>query len=210
MDARLALGLCLLVTLAGCGTEFGAQSPTVETTGERSPVTESPVGSTSTETSGDDPTPATATAVQSVDEPFAGDEERVRTSFVADGERSPTFRLAVADNDSERRRGLMDRESLAERSGMVFVFDDAAPRTFWMKNTSVPLDIVFLDANLTVINVEHATPQPNATDANLKRYRSDAPAQYVVELPRGTANETVVGPGATMAVHRNRTTATAG
>ncbi|MFC6724565.1 DUF192 domain-containing protein [Halobium palmae] len=117
-----------------------------------------------------------------------------------------------ADRQAEAvlNRLRMYRESLGERSGMVFVFEDAAPRTFWMKNTYVPLDIVFLDANGTVINVEHARPQPNATESNLDRYRSDAPAQYVVELPRGTANETVVEPGASMVVLETRANATAG
>jgi len=77
----------------------------------------------------------------------------------------------------------------------VFVYEDAAPRTFWMKNTYVPLDIIFVAENGTVLNVAHAQAQPNAPDSEVDRYSSDGEAKYVVELGRGLANRTGVGPG---------------
>lgn len=116
--------------------------------------------------------------------------------FVVGGERRATVVLEVADSPAERRRGLMYRRSLPANRGMVFVFPDEAPRTFWMKNTYVPLDMIFVAANGTVLNVEHATPQPDATVTELRRYRSDGPARYVIEVNRGFANRTGIGPGA--------------
>jgi uncharacterized membrane protein (UPF0127 family) len=67
-----------------------------------------------------------------------------------------------------------------------------------MKNTYVPLDIVFVAANGTVLNVAHATPQPNADASDLRLYRSDGEAKYVIELRRGFANRTGIGPGTTV------------
>lgn len=132
-------------------------------------------------------------------------EENVSAAFVVDGERVPVT-LEVANAPEERSRGLMHRQSLPRNHGMVFVYGQAAPRTFWMKNTLVPLDIVFVAANGTVVNVAHADPQPNATDAELRRYSSDAPAKYVVEMQQGFANRTGVGPGTELAFNESRPT----
>jgi uncharacterized membrane protein (UPF0127 family) len=114
--------------------------------------------------------------------------------FVEDGELLATVTLEVADDAGERRQGLMNRESLAPDHGMVFVYPDADRRSFWMKNTLIPLDMVFVSSNGTVVNVEHAdVPPENSTDYGT--YTSDGPAQYVVEVNRGFANETGIGPG---------------
>lgn len=122
-------------------------------------------------------------------------EQNVTATFVvADGE-NVTVTLRVADEPEERRKGLMYRQSLADRSGMIFVYDEKNERTFWMKNTYVPLDIIFVAPNGTVLNVEHARAQPDAPDSEVERYHSEGQAMYVVELPRGFANETGVGPG---------------
>ncbi|MFW5928839.1 MAG: DUF192 domain-containing protein, partial [Halobacteriota archaeon] len=86
--------------------------------------------------------------------------------------------------------------SLPDDSGMLFVYDDEAPRSFWMKDTHVPLDIVFLDRELRVVNVERAAPDPgNLSDRQLPRYPSDAPARYVVEVRRGYADDVGLSPG---------------
>ncbi|GAA0232293.1 DUF192 domain-containing protein [Haladaptatus pallidirubidus] len=114
-------------------------------------------------------------------------KENVSAAFVADGERT-NVTLEVANSPDERSQGLMHRESLPENHGMVFVFDKAQPQTFWMKNTVLPLDIIFIAADGTVINVEQADPQPNASDLELERYSSDSPAKYVVEMRQGFAN----------------------
>lgn len=112
-----------------------------------------------------------------------------------------TVSLEVAANGEERAEGLMYRESLPENHGMVFVYDEEGQRTFWMKNTLIPLDIIYLDANRTVLNVAEAEPQPNASDDDLERYPSDGPAQYVIELERGFAEEHGVEPGTEVVFH---------
>ncbi|WP_276255100.1 DUF192 domain-containing protein [Halomontanus rarus] len=112
-----------------------------------------------------------------------------------------TVSLEIAANGTERAEGLMYRESLPENHGMVFVYPDEGQRTFWMKNTLIPLDIIYIDSEGTVLNVAEAEPQPNASDDDLERYPSDGPAQYVIELERGFAEEHGVEPGTEVVFH---------
>ncbi len=105
---------------------------------------------------------------------------------------------AVADTPEERRQGLMNRTTVPH-DGMLFVYNSAAPRTFWMKDTQIPLDIVFIGSDGTVLNVAAADPEPGTPPAELTRYRSDGPARYVLEVPQGQAEELGLAPGA--AVH---------
>lgn len=107
--------------------------------------------------------------------------------------------LVVADGPAERRQGLMGYESVP-RDGMLFIYQDAAPRTFWMKNTTLPLDIVFMSGNGTVLNVEQADPQPGVPDSDLRRYRSDGAARYVIELQQGAAARYSIRPGTRITV----------
>lgn len=151
--------------------------------------------STQTTTVEDAETDGTDTADGDAEsEPTTADDENVTATFVTGDGENPTVTLEVADNSDERKEGLMHRQSLPENHGMVFVYDDADRRSFWMKNTYVPLDIIFVAPNGTVLNVEHATPEPE-DDGELDSYLSDGDAQYVVELERGFANRTGVGPG---------------
>jgi uncharacterized membrane protein (UPF0127 family) len=95
--------------------------------------------------------------------------------------------LEIADNDTERQEGLMNVTELGERRGMLFVFEEEEMRGFWMKNTLIPLDMIFLDAEKQVINVETAGPEPGTADENLTVYRSEKPAKYVIEVNAGFA-----------------------
>jgi uncharacterized membrane protein (UPF0127 family) len=99
------------------------------------------------------------------------------------------FNVEIANSSEERARGLMFREELGENEGMLFVYEEEADRSFWMKNTLIPLDIIFLDSNFEVINIEAAAPEPNTSDGNLQRYRSDRPAQYVLEINQNRSEE---------------------
>ncbi len=156
---------------------------------------------------------ALAVALAGCSQPIFGDEnatpsadaadstdENVTATFVTD-EGNATVSLEVADTSEERERGLMYRQSLPDDHGMVFVYDDADDRSFWMKNTYVPLDMIFVAPDGTVSNVEHAEPEPNTSTADLERYESDGPAQYVVELERGFANRTGVDAGSEIVFH---------
>ncbi|WP_276302329.1 DUF192 domain-containing protein [Halorussus lipolyticus] len=146
----------------------------------------------------DSPAPPTTTDVERV----------VNATFVVEDEENATVSLMVADEPDERRSGLMHRESLANDTGMVFVYPNARQVSFWMKNTLIPLDMIFVAENGTVLNVQHASVQPNASTGELANYPSDGPAKYVVELPRGFANRTGVGPGSKLVFDDDAPTAT--
>lgn len=102
------------------------------------------------------------------------------TFFKADGQ--PVTRIAVelAETDSARQRGLMERTNLPERGGMLFVMDSLEIQSFWMYNTPLPLDILFVDDSLRIVTIAaHTQPfsQQNVV--------SDEPARYVVEVRAG-------------------------
>lgn len=110
------------------------------------------------------------------------------------------YTIEVAADDASRAHGLMDRTSMDINHGMLFVFDDDAPRVFWMKNTKIPLDMMFFDADAKLISVQHNVP-PCLADP-CAGYSSGAPARYVLELNAGQANELGLTPGDAMAIHR--------
>ena len=106
------------------------------------------------------------------------------------------FRLEVARTPEDRARGLMGRESLARDAAMIFVYADEAHRSFWMKNTLIPLDILYLDSHGVVVDVQTMTPQVGVPDSELTSYPSAAPARYAIEMNAGLAQEYGIQPGA--------------
>jgi uncharacterized membrane protein (UPF0127 family) len=102
--------------------------------------------------------------------------------------------LELALTAEEVARGLMYRPSLPANRGMLFVFEETRNPTFWMKNTRVPLDIVFLDEGGAVVQVEADAP-PCAAEP-CPRYTSQAPARAVLELAAGSAAQHGVVAGA--------------
>lgn len=104
------------------------------------------------------------------------------------------FDLEVADEDWEEMRGLMFRSEMAKGWGMIFVFANGAPRSFWMKNTLMALDMVFVRADGVVDSVV-ASAEP----LTLTPRRSTGPAKYVVELASGMAAVSGIAPGTRLA-----------
>ena len=91
----------------------------------------------------------------------------------------------IAQTPKERSYGLMNREELPMDRGMLFVFDNPQNLSFWMKNTLIPLDIIFIDENKIILNVEEADVEPGVPANNLTRYHSAGPAKWVVEINQG-------------------------
>lgn len=100
---------------------------------------------------------------------------------------SERVRVEIANNDEERQRGYMYRDEIPEGTGMWFVFQSEQPLSFWMKNTKVALDIIFVDKNFKIINIaKNATP---CTDDPCLNYYSKGNAQFVLEVPAGYAEK---------------------
>lgn len=103
------------------------------------------------------------------------------------------FTVELAETREKQALGMMFRDSLKEGHGMLFLFPNEAPRSFWMKNCRIPLDIFYFDAELALVSVSENTP-PCRTE-RCPSYPSAGPAQYVLELNAGMAAELGVQPG---------------
>jgi hypothetical protein len=104
--------------------------------------------------------------------------------------------VEVADTDATRERGLMFRTSLAPAEGMIFVFPSVGLYPFWMKNTLIPLDMIWLDAQARVVSIARAVPPCKADPC--PSFSPDADALYVVELVSGFAAKHGVKVGDTL------------
>ena len=111
---------------------------------------------------------------------FATDNLTIET---ADGRAFP-FAIELALTPQQRAQGLMFRKEMARDEGMLFLFDREAPRAFWMKNTYLPLDIIFLDAAGRIVSIARDTTPLSETPIP-----SEQPAAAVLELNAGTAAE---------------------
>ena len=116
------------------------------------------------------------------------------------------FEVEVVADDESRARGLMFRDSLPEDRGMLFVFEREQELAFWMKNTRIPLDILYFDASRKLVSI--AAGVPPCTTPQCPTYPSDGPALYALELNAGLAEKLAIRPGdelsvdpATLAAH---------
>lgn len=96
-----------------------------------------------------------------------------------DGSKSVTIQVEVADSAKEREKGLMNRESLKPNTGMLFAFKEPQMLVFWMKNTKIPLEIIYFDAEGTFVN--SLEMQPCVTD-ECEQYKSASLAKYALEV----------------------------
>ncbi len=99
-----------------------------------------------------------------------------------DGAVKASITVEIVDTPETQMKGLMGRKNLSINKGMLFVFKRLKPRKFWMKNTLISLDIIFIGADGYVLNIAEST-----TPMSEKGYRSGGPVRYVVEVRAGFA-----------------------
>ena len=97
------------------------------------------------------------------------------------------YLVEVADDDAERSRGLMFRDSLAADHGMLFVHERDEPQAYWMKNTKIALDILYFDAARKLVSVQKRVPPCSGGD-RCPPYPSEGSVRYVLELNAGEAD----------------------
>lgn len=114
---------------------------------------------------------------------------RTAYSFVKEGDLSFTnpkgdsiaqIEIEIADDDQQRQTGLMFRNKMGEYQGMLFIFDSEAPQAFWMHNTVLQLDIIYVNSKMEIVHIAK-----NAKPYDDKSLPSVKPAQYVVEVNAG-------------------------
>jgi hypothetical protein len=120
-------------------------------------------------------------------------DENTVTLIVPDG--PVPFTVEIMRTPEEQARGLMFRTDLAPRAGMLFVYASPRPASFWMKNTMISLDMVFIDDAGVVLNIAERT-----VPYSLAPRSSDGPVRAVLEIVGGTAEALGLGPGS-IAVH---------
>lgn len=104
--------------------------------------------------------------------------------LLKDGEVNQQVNIEIADTEYERQTGLMYRETMEEDQGMLFIYSNEAPRSFYMKNTYIALDLIFYDKDSTVVSfIENAVPMDETS------LPSEKPAQFILELNAGKVNQ---------------------
>ncbi len=101
-----------------------------------------------------------------------------------------SLNIEIADDEAKRMQGLMYRDTMAENEGMLFVFPQAQEQSFWMKNTIMPLDIIYVNAEKRIITI-----QKNAVPYSENSIPSNGPAQFVVEVNAGFCDRHNLKPG---------------
>lgn len=109
------------------------------------------------------------------------------------------YQVEVANTEPTRERGLMFRDAMPEDHGMLFVHVSEAPVAYWMKNTRIPLDILYFDHDLKLVSTQADVPPCSAGD-RCPVYPSTGPALYVLELNAGQAGKLGAKPGALLKV----------
>lgn len=107
------------------------------------------------------------------------------------------YTVEIADDHAERARGLMFRDALGDGKGMLFIHERTEPQAYWMKNTRIPLDILYFDESLRLVSQQRDVPPCSAGD-RCPPYPSAAPARFVLELNAGEAERLELQDGAAL------------
>lgn len=106
-------------------------------------------------------------------------DKKANEVWIDNGKNIVKISVEIADDNEETAKGLMYRKKLEENSGMLFIFGNEEYQTFWMKNTVIPLDIIFIDKNSKIVDIKNAVPCKKEPCA---LYKSSMPAKYVLEV----------------------------
>lgn len=101
--------------------------------------------------------------------------------------KNETYSLEIAKSIQQLSLGLGKREILCQKCGMIFIFSFEGTLPFWMKDTLIPLDIIWINSQNQVVSIQTAPVEPN--NSNLKQYKNNQPAKYVIELNAGVADK---------------------
>lgn len=188
--------LCLLMLIAACGQVSSTAS--ADATATRISPTSAP-STVLAPTAVASATTTTQTAPTTATEPTAGalaastatplshsvvvnaplvNGPPLRTAILEVG--GQTLTVEIASTPEQRQIGLMSRPSMPVASGMLFVFPDDQPRSFWMRNTLIPLSIAFIDSGYTILNIEDMQALDDQTF-----HLSQGPARYALEVNQG-------------------------
>lgn len=106
-----------------------------------------------------------------------------------------TLTVEIADTNEKRQRGLMFRSSLSKKQGMLFIFPDEQLRSFWMKNTFIPLSLGFFDSNRVLKEIAHLPAVRSEMQLDVPTYTSKEKSQYVLEVNQGWFAAHNIAPG---------------
>lgn len=110
-----------------------------------------------------------------------------------------TFKADVAQTEKEKQAGLSKRGKMADNKAMLFTFDKADYYQFWMKDMRFPIDIIYIN-NDKVVTVFKNVPNPDKNNTNLPVYRSEEPANRVLEINAGLSDKYNIKPGDTVKI----------
>ena len=165
---KIAAVALVLLLLAGCDGEADVRPVT-------GPDTTTASTKPCTEASGGEP-PGSATAAHA---------SRLRTVTIeTSGGEEVKVRVEIADDYFEHARGLMHRTALGKNRGMLFVYTDEDQRSYYMKNTLIPLSIAFMDSEGCIVDIQNMEPLDEETS-----HVSPRPAQYALEVNQGFFEE---------------------
>lgn len=126
------------------------------------------------------------------EEAMAEPGPRIAVIETASGD-SHAFTVELAVTPQEMSKGLMNRDEMPENAGMLFLFPAKQPVAFWMKNTLIPLDMIFIDDDGTIKNI-HVNAQPHSLD----KIWSDGPVKSVLEINGGLSEKLGIAAGDTV------------
>ncbi|WP_340106417.1 DUF192 domain-containing protein [Rhodohalobacter sp. 8-1] len=119
-----------------------------------------------------------------------------KVAFISNaGDTLSTIEVAVADDQESRTQGLMNVNSMPENAGMLFIFEENQPRSFWMASTPLSLDLIFANEDFEIVRI-HRNASPYSQDS----ISSEEPAKYVVEVNAGYTLEHDINEGASIAI----------